>query len=64
MQDLTPNLALAQGLRRRIGRKQTNEQDLLKLVRLAYSMDLLKASGMYRALRTIEPSLPARIFDQ
>lgn len=54
---------LAHGLRRRIGGKQTNEQDLLKLVRLAYSLDLLQASGMYKALRTFEPALSAPIFD-
>lgn len=53
---------LAQGLRRTIGRRQINEQDLLKLIRLAYSLDLLQASGMYRALKAIESGLPTRIF--
>ncbi|MBT9488151.1 MAG: DUF4435 domain-containing protein [Rubrivivax sp.] len=53
---------LAQGLRRRIGRKQMSEQDVARVLRIAFSLELLQRSGMYRSLRTLESRLPAPLF--
>ena len=53
---------LAQGLKRRIGRKQINEQDIARVLRLAYAAEMLQLSEMYRSLRVIERSLHAPLF--
>lgn len=53
---------LAQGLRRRIGRKQMNEQDVARVLRIAFSLEMLQQSVMYRSLCTIQASLPAPLF--
>jgi hypothetical protein len=54
---------LAQGLRRRIGKKQINEQDVAKVLRIAFSLELLQQSVMYRSLRSLEAKLPAPLFN-
>lgn len=54
---------LAQGLRKRIGKKQINEQDLAKVLRIAYSVEMLQQSQMYKSLRALEAKLPGPIFD-
>lgn len=54
---------LAQGLRRRIGRKQISEQDVARVLRIAFTLELLQQSLMYRSLRVFESKLPAPIFD-
>jgi len=53
---------LAQGLRRRIGRKQMSEQDVARVLRIAFSLELLQQSVMYQSLRSFESKLPAPIF--
>jgi hypothetical protein len=53
---------LAQGLRRRIGRKQMSEQDVARVLRIAFSLELLQQSVMYRSLRSLEATLPASLF--
>ncbi len=53
---------LAQGLRRRIGRKQMSEQDVARVLRIAFSLELLQQSVMYRSLRSLEATLPAPLF--
>lgn len=53
---------LAQGIRRRIGRRQMSEQDVARVLRIAFSLELLQQSVMYRTLRSIEASLPTPIF--
>lgn len=54
---------LAQGLRRRIGRKQISEQDVAKVLRIAFSLELLQQSVIFKSLRAIEANLPAPIFN-
>jgi hypothetical protein len=54
---------LAQGLRRRIGKKQISEQDVAKVLRIAYSLELLQKSVMYKSLRSIEAKLAAPLFN-
>jgi Protein of unknown function (DUF4435) len=54
---------LAQGLRRRIGQKQMSEQDVARVLRIAYSLELLQQSLMYRTLRVLEGNLPAPLFN-
>lgn len=53
---------LAQGLRKRIGKKQISEQDLAKILRIAYSVEQFQRSQMYQTLRTLEAKLPVAIF--
>lgn len=53
---------LAQGLRRTIGKKQIKEQDLAKVLRIAYSLEMLEQSQMYKTLRMLELKLPGPIF--
>jgi Protein of unknown function (DUF4435) len=55
---------LARGLRRRIGRHQLNERQLLSAIRLAYSAELLRDTNMYKSLRKLEQSLSTHLFDQ
>lgn len=54
---------LAQGLRKKIGKKQINEQDLARVLRIAYSLDMLQRSQMYKSLRALETTLLGPIFD-
>jgi hypothetical protein len=54
---------LARGLRRRIGKNQLDERQLLKAIRLGYSIDLLQATAMYAALRQLEQSRGTPIFN-
>jgi Protein of unknown function (DUF4435) len=54
---------LAQGLRSCIGHKQLTERDVSKVLRIAYSLEQLKASKMYHSLKVIEQTLPSLIFD-
>lgn len=54
---------LAQGLRRRIGRKQMSEQDVAKVLRIAFTLELLQQSAMYKSLRSLEAKLPAPLFN-
>lgn len=54
---------LAQGLRRRIGKKQISEQDVARVLRVAYSLDFLKQTEMYRALLSLESKLSEPLFD-
>lgn len=53
---------LALGLRRRIGRKQMNEQDVARVLRIAYTLELLQQSAMYQQLRSFEPNMAAPLF--
>ena len=53
---------LAQGLRRTIGKQQMDEQEVMRLLRLAYTETMLKQTSMYTSLRTIEPRLPMQLF--
>jgi hypothetical protein len=53
---------LAQGLRNRIGRKQLHEQDVARILRIAFSIELLQQSVMYKSLCAIQERLPARLF--
>lgn len=53
---------LAQGLRRRIGKKQLSDQDIAKVLRIAFSLELLQQSVMYRSLRSFEARLPVPLF--
>jgi len=53
---------LAQGLKNAIGRRQLPEEDIKRLLRLAYSERLLHASAMYGSLKIIEGSISARLF--
>lgn len=55
--------ALAQGLRRRIGRKQMNEHDVARILRIAFSAELLQQSAMYQTLHSFESRLSAAIFN-
>lgn len=54
---------LAQGLRKSIGRTQISEQDLAKVLRIAYSREMLQQSQMYKALKALEEKMPGPIFD-
>lgn len=54
---------LAQGLRKKIGKKQINDQDLARVLRIAYSLEMLQQSQMYKSLKTLEANLPVSIFD-
>lgn len=53
---------VAQGLRRTIGRRQMNEQDVTRVLRIAYSFDMLKQSAMYASLCSLEVALPSPLF--
>lgn len=53
---------LARGLRRRIGRKQIGEQDVVRVLRIAFSFELLQQSSMFRSLCEIQKALPSRLF--
>lgn len=54
---------LAQGLRRCIGRKQMSEQDVSRVLRIAFSFEQLQHSQMYQSLCLFNAKLPARIFN-
>lgn len=54
---------LAQGLRKKIGKKPINDQDLAKVLRIAYSPEMLRQSLMYKSLRILEATLTVPIFD-
>lgn len=54
---------LAHGLRRRIGKKQMSEQDVTKVLRIAFSPELLHQSDMYRSLCQIQQDLSVPIFN-
>lgn len=53
---------LAQGLKRRIGRRQMPEQEVARVLRIAYSVEMLQSSAMYASLRVIENSLHTYLF--
>lgn len=53
---------LAQGFRKRIGRKQISEHDLAKVLRIAYSNELLRVSRMFATLQALETLLKVKIF--
>lgn len=53
---------LALGLRKRIAKKQISEQDVSRVLRVAYSLELLQDSLMYKSLRSFEVRLPTPIF--
>ena len=53
---------LAQGFRKRIGRKQISEQDLAKILRIAYSNEMLRLSRMFATLHALENILKVKIF--
>lgn len=54
---------LAQGLKKRIGRRQISEQDITRVLRIAYSKEMLQKSKMYGSLKAIERLFPVPIFD-
>lgn len=68
----TPNWSMSQGhdtisilragLRCRIGKTQISEKDVLRVLRIAFSRELLQKSQMYRALRVIESRQPVALF--
>lgn len=53
---------LTQGLKQRIGRRQVKERDVVRILRTAYSAEMLQSSAMYASLRMIESSLRAPLF--
>lgn len=54
---------LAHGLRSVIGKRQISEQDLAKILRIAYSFKMLEKSRMYSALKILEAKMAVPIFD-
>lgn len=68
----TPNWSMCQGhdtisilragLRSRIGKTQIGEEDVLRVLRIAFSRELLQKSRMYRALRVIESKRLVKLF--
>jgi len=54
---------LAQGLRRRIGRRQISEPDVARVLRIAFSTDFLQQSCMYKALHEIQKKLAFPLFN-
>lgn len=50
------------GLRKRIGKTQISDSDILKVLRIAYPDKTLYQSQMYYDLRAIEAKLPVKIF--
>lgn len=53
---------LAQGLKRRIAKKQICEQDVAKILRISYSSEMLQRSSMYAYLKGLESALPEPLF--
>jgi hypothetical protein len=53
---------LAQGMRQRISRRQISEEDIARTLRLAYALEMLQLSAMYKSLRVIEQALQAQFF--
>jgi hypothetical protein len=52
---------LAQGLRQSLGKKQISEQDLSRVLRLAFSKESLAETKMYRFLTEMEKKLSIRV---
>jgi len=53
---------LAQGLKKTISRKQLSEQDLAKVLRISYSLEMFQQSQMHASLKNIEGSKSITIF--
>ena len=53
---------LAIGLRNCIGRKQINEKDISRILRIAFSFDLFQKTSMHETLRSFESKLHVPLF--
>ncbi|MBE0449032.1 MAG: DUF4435 domain-containing protein [Actinobacteria bacterium] len=53
---------LARGIRRVIGRRQMDEQDVARVLRIAYSKQMLEQTDMYALLCVIQEALPLPLF--
>lgn len=53
---------LTQGLRFILGKRQMSEEDVMRLLLLAYTETMLKQTSMYTSLRIIETRLPMQLF--
>jgi hypothetical protein len=53
---------LARGIRRVIGRRQMDEQDVARVLRIAYSKQMLEQTDMYALLCVIQGTLPLPLF--